>query len=364
MNIQFRQHLGITVSYLLLMIIYSPVSFSSDETGISGVKKLIEQIESGDTYNLPAEDLTHKIDQAKKILNTHLKSHQKDFSALILSARLGIIEELVKPAVISKGNKSSDPRELFVSQHINLDRALKLQPNSAEANYWKARLYGIQPPTINEGGRLEKKAIDLDKAIEFSKKAVQLDSENVAYREALALYLIEGLHRKEALEVMNTAATESHPINVLLKDIDAFPLPGGTIFSKEDSESFGEMQMMRGRITNFPQLRVQVFIVPMYAAKVERFYKQRWPKFKFIRQGSAGPFVQYMKYGERSFIPAKNMSELIKWAGKIDGILLTLDEVRKATKAQQEETPAGHPLPSALGEEFSYMFYVNHRRIE
>ena len=34
------------------------------------------------------------------------------------------------------------------------------------------------------------------------------------------------------------------------------------------------------------------------------------------------------------------------------------------TKAQQEETPAGHPLPSSLGEEFSYMFYVNHRRIE
>ncbi len=364
MNVTFPRRLGTAFIYLFLMFIYSAVSYSGNEKGIKDVKLLIEQIEAGEAYNIPPDELTNKIDKAKRVLDAHLDSHQKDVKALILTVRLGIIEELAKPTVFSEDKPPSDPKNLFVSQHLNLDRALELQPNSAEANYWKARLFGIQPPTINEGGRLEKKAIDLDKAIEFSKNAVQLDSENVAYREALALYLIEGLHRKEALEVMNTTATEHHPINVLLKDIDAFPLPGGTIFSKEDSESFGEMQMMRGRITNFPQLRVQVFIVPMYATKVERFYKQRWPKFKFISQGSAGPFVQYMKYGERSFIPAKNMSELAKWAGKVDGILLTLNEVHKATKAQRKESPAGHPLPPTLGEEFSYMFYVNHRRIE
>ena len=364
MNVQLPWRFGATFTYLLLIFIYSPASFSGNEKGINEVELLVEQIEAGDAYNIPPDELTNLINQAKRVLDAHLDSHQKDIKALILTVRLGIIEVLVKPVVFSKDNQPSDPRELFVSQHLNLDRALKLQPNSAEANYWKARLYGIQPPTINEGGRLEKKPIDLDKAIQFSKKALQLDPENVVYREALALYLIDGLRRKDALEVMNTPVTEHHPINVLLKDIDAFPLPEGTIFSKEDSESFGEMQMMRRRITDFPQIRVQVFIVPMDATRIESFYKQKWPKFKFISQGSDGPFVQYMKYGKRSLIPAKNMSQLIKWAGKIDGILLTLNEVRKATKEQRKETPAGHPLPPTLGEDFSYLFYVNHRRIK
>ena len=315
-------------------------------------------------YDIPPDELTNKIDHAKRVLDAHLDSHQMDVKALILTVRLGIIEALVNPTVISKGQQPRDSEELFSSLHLNIDRALKLQPNSAEANYWKARLYGIRPATINEADRLVKKPIDLNKAIQFSRIAVQLDPENIAYREALAIYLIDGLQSKEALEVMNANGNEHHPISVLLKDIDAFPLPAGTIFSKEDSASFGEMQMMRGRITDFPQLRVQVFVVPMDTPEIEEFYKQMWAGFKFLRQGNAGPFAQFMRYEESNLIPASNMSQLVEWAGNKNGLLLTLQEVQEATRQQRKETPAGHPLPPSLGENFGVMFYVNHRRIE
>ena len=364
MYMQILQRLGTIGAYLLFMIICIPVGFTADETEINSVKELVEQIESGKANNLSQDQLTYKIGQANKKLDAHLESHQNDIEALILSVRLSIIKKLAAPTVITKGKKPSDPKKLFTPKHTKLDRVLKLEPNNAEAHYWKARLYGISPPTIGEDGRLVKKPIDLDKAIHFARKAVQFDPKNVRYREALAIYLVGGQRRKEALEVMNTAITKCNPIYILLKDIDAFPVPEGAIYSKEDSESYGDMQMSRRRITNFPQLRVQMFIVPMTASKTEAFYQRQWPKFKFLSQRPSGPFAQYMRFRASGLRPATSMSQLKKWAGKTDGILLTMKEVRNPTKAQREETPAGHPLPSGLGEVFSYVFYVNHRRID
>ena len=224
MYITILRRLGFFGAYLLFMFIWTPVGFAADETKIDSVKTFVEQFESGRAHNFSLDQLTDNIRQARKELDAHIESHQNDIEALIISVRLSIIEKLVTPTMISKGKEPSDPNELFVPQHLNLDQALKLQPDNAEAHYWKARLYGIRPPTISASGRLEKKNIDLDKAIHFARKAVQLDPQNVRYREALALYLIDGQHRKEALEVMNTRATKRNPIYILLKDIDAFPV--------------------------------------------------------------------------------------------------------------------------------------------
>ena len=364
MQVHITQRLGTIIAYLLFMIICVPVSISADEKEMISVKELIEQIESGRAYNSSPDQLRLKVGQARKDLDTHLKLHQNDIEALVLSVRLSIIEELATPVVFTKGKKLPDPKEQFIAQHFNLDRALKLQPDNAEVYYWKARLYGIRPPTIGEDGRLVKKPIDLDKAIRFAKKAVQFDPKNARYREALALYLIEDQRRKEALDVINTAVTAHNPIYILLKDIDAFPLPQGTVYSKEDSESYGDMQMSRRRIKNFPQLRVQAFIMPLAASKIEAFYQQQWPKFKFLSQRPNGPFVQYMRLRASGLRPTPSMSKLEKWVGKTDGILISVMEIRSPTKEQQKETPAGHPLPSSLGNVFSYVFYVNYRRID
>ena len=121
--------------------------------------------------------------------------------------------------------------------------------------------------------------------------------------------------------------------------------------------------MSRGRITNFPQLRVHVFIVPKAASEIEVFYQRQWPEFKFLGQRPGGPFAQYLRFTDSGISPAASMSEVENWWGKTDGILLTVTEIRNPTKEQREETPAGRPLPSSLGEVFSYIFYVNHRRI-
>ncbi|MFV1985620.1 MAG: tetratricopeptide repeat protein [Thiohalomonadales bacterium] len=362
MYLQVFRYFGTIGFYLLFMTIYIPVGYATDETGINSVKELVGQIESGKAYSSSPDQLKQKISQAKKELDAHIKSHPDQIEALILSVRLSIIEELATPTVFSKGKEVPDSKEKFISQHQKLDQVLKLQPDSAEAHYWKARLYGIRPPTIGESGRLEKKPIDLKKAIQFARKAVQLDPKNIGYREALALYLVNDQQRKEALEVMSTGVTEQNPIYILLKDTDSFPLPEGAIFLKADSESFGDMQMSRGRITNYPLLRVQVFIVPMAASKIEAFYQQYWPKFKFFNQ-RPGLFAQFMIFEEDGLRPTASMSEVKKWKSLPNAIALSVNELLKPTEEQRKMSPAGQTLPTSLGEVFSYVFYVNYRSI-
>jgi hypothetical protein len=361
---QILRRLGPTGAYLLFMIVCIPVGHAAGETSINSVKTLVEQVESGKADSASPEQFRNKVSEARKELDAHLEARQNDIEALILSARLSIIEVLATPTVISKGKELPDPKLLFISQHVNLDRALKLEPENAEVHYWKARLYGIRPPSIAKGGRLVKTPIDLDNAIRFSSKAVQLDPKNVGYREALAIHLVDSQRRKEALEVINTSVTEHNPIYILLKDMEAFPIPEGTIFSKEDSESYGDMQMSRGRITNFPQLRVQVFIVPMAASTIEAFYQRQWPKFRFLSQRPGGPYAQFMRFEPTGLRPAASISEAEKWAAETDVIALSMMELRNPTKEQREETPSGHALPPSLGEAFCYLFYVNLRRVD
>jgi len=43
---------------------------------------------------------------------------------------------------------------------------------------------------------------------------------------------------------------------------------------------------------------------------------------------------------------------------------LLLYDVSNPTAAERESTPEGHPLPASLGDRFSYVFYVNNRKVE
>jgi hypothetical protein len=62
--------------------------------------------------------------------------------------------------------------------------------------------------------------------------------------------------------------------------------------------------------------------------------------------------------------PIASLSEAKKWTSFPDAIALSVNELRNPTKEQQEKTPAGQPLPSSIGEVFSYIYYVNHRHID
>ncbi len=124
------------------------------------------------------------------------------------------------------------------------------------------------------------------------------------------------------------------------------------------------MQFSAKTISNYPQLRVQVAIVPMSAAKLEAFYQQKWPEFKFFSQGQPGLYAQYLAIQQNGFRPSLNISEARALAGlHSGGIIISVEEILSPTQQQKLQSPAGHKLPLSFGNEFSYLFFVNNRSI-
>jgi tetratricopeptide (TPR) repeat protein len=163
-----------------------------------------------------------------------------------------------------------------------LDRALVLQPNRADAYYWKARLYGVQQPVVRNGV-FDYITLDLQESIRSGRRAVELAPDNVVYREALANYLLIDGKQDEAGEVMRTVAGGQHIISLLLADSKAVPLPSGAILDSSGSARFGEYEINAGRIHDHPTLRVHTYIIYKPFSEVLAFYRERWPGFQFFK---------------------------------------------------------------------------------
>ena len=360
----------INFALLLLVFLYIPVGFSAAQSSsvqvdYNSLSKRVEQIETGDAYQLAVEELAQEIEFVRNDLEAYIAANDMDVDAMVLSVRLGFIDEIFVKGRQTKDKQTINPEELFLAQHKRLDRALELRPDNAKANYWKARLYGMNVSVIDNQGDLKKQPINLSKAIHFAKQAVLLEKQNAWYREALAIYYVSDNNRKAALEVLDTSATAFNPVNILLKDIDAFPLPEGTVYPKEDSEFYSELQLKQKTITNFPLLRSQVFVVPMTAARLEKFFQQTWREFRFFKQAQNDLYAQYLIFDTGGLRPTYNIGEARAWARKkLGGIVLSVMDVRNPTAAEREMTPEGHPLPASLGDKFSYVFYVNNRNVE
>ena len=360
----------VNFALLLLVVLYTPVSFATELSSpalidYKSLSKRVEQIETRDAHQLPAEELAQKIETVKHDLEAYITKNDLDVDAKVLSVRLGFIDEIYVKGPQTGTEQYINPKDKFLDLHQRLDRALELRPDSARANYWKARLYGMNAPVIDSQGNVKNQSIDLGKAIHFARQAVLLEKKNVWYRESLAIYYITANNRKAALEVLDTAATTFNPVNILLKDLDAFPLPEGTVHPEEDSKLYGELQFKQKTITSFPQLRSQVFVVPMTAARLEKFYQQTWPEFRFFKQAQSDLYAQYLIFDAGRVRPTYNIGEARAWAQKkLGGIILSVMDVRNPTAAEREMTPEGHPLPASLGDKFSYVFYVNNRNVE
>lgn len=375
MRLHFPRQLVMSLAVLSFMLLSVPFGIFAAETvsGLSSpsqidyksLSKRVEQIETKDAFQLGAKELSQKIEPVKNDLEAYIAAHDTDVDAMVLSVRLGFIEEVFVKGREKKSEQYINPEHKFVAQHKRLDRALELRPDNARANYWKARLYGMNASVIDMQGELKMQPIDLGRAIHFAKQAVMLDGENTWYREALAVYHIIAGDRKAALDVLDTSATAYNPLNVLLKDIEAFPLPEGSVYSQEDSESYSELQLKQKTITNYPQIRSQVFVVPMSAARLEKHFQETWPEFRFFKQGRDDLYAQYLIFDAKGLRPTYNMAEARAWAQKkLGGIILSVMDVKNPTAVEREMTPAGHRLPADLGDKFSYVFYVNNRNVE
>jgi tetratricopeptide (TPR) repeat protein len=373
MYLQFPAQIGITIALLVLSVAFVPGSHAQSQTetaqtspvGIDyqALRKRVEQIETKDVYQLGLEALKQVIDTASTDLEAYIDANNKDVDAMILSVRLGFIKEIFVKNREKDYTPAIDPEDMFAALHRRLDKVLEIDSENAKANYWKARLYGMRTQVIDNRGNPDMRPIDLEKAIEFAEKAVYLDSSNAWYREALAVYHITNGDRKSALVVLDTPLTAYNPVNILLKDIDAFALPEGTVYLQKDTELYSELQIKQKTINDFPQLRSQVFAVPMAASRLEAFFQKHWSEFRFFKQGP-NLFAQYLIF-DPNLRPSRNIAEARAWVQKNQGgIILSVMDVKNPTAAEREMSPEGHLLPASLGDNFSYVFYVNNRKVE
>jgi tetratricopeptide (TPR) repeat protein len=357
-------------AFLLLLILYTPAGFSAAlsstvQIDYKSLSKRVEQIENRDAYQLEVEELARKIETLEQDIEDYIATNPNDVDAIVLLVRLSFVNETVVKNRRTTNEQYINPKEKFRDQHELLDRAIELRPDNAKAHYWKARLYGLHVPVIDNQGNSKKQSIDLERAIHFAEQAVLLDKRNQGYREALAVYHFTAGNRKAALEVMDTQEMASSPVSVLLKDLDGFPVPEGTVYAKEDSEIYSELHLEQKTISDFPYLRSQVFMVPMTATQLEKFYQKTWPEFRFFRQVQSGLFAQYLIFGNEGLRPTRNVSEARAWAqSKLGGIALSVTNVDNPSAAEREKTPGGHRLPASLGEKFSYVFYLNDRIVQ
>ncbi len=372
MYLQFPLKTGMTIALLLLSLAFVAHSHAQSlpETGMTSpaavdyqtLRERVEQIEAKEAHQLAPDELKPIIETAKNDLEAYVNANPKDVDAMILAVRLAFIEEIFIKSREQSPRLIVEPENMFANLHQLLDKVLEIDPDNAEAHYWKARLYGMKTRVTDNRGYSDMQSIDLERAIDFAEKAVKLDKNNSWYREVLAVYHITAGDRKSALKVLEPVTTYN-PVSILLKDLDAFPLPKGTIFLQKDARNYSELQLEQETIKNFPQLRAQVFAVPMTAGRLEEFFQKDWPQFSFFRQGP-NFYAQYLVF-DPDLRPTKNIAEARAWAqSRQGGIILSVMEVTNPTADEQEKSPGGQLLPASLGDSFSYVYYVNNRKLE
>lgn len=290
----------------------------------------------GPGWSMPLADAATWLDE-------HYQAYPDDVSALILRARLGRLQRM------SRGVDPPTREELaeeYAPLHARLERALALEPENPEAHYWKARLYGVH---IVREGKSEYVFDDLDEAIRFARDAVRLSPDNVIYREALAIFLVEDAQLDPAIAVMRDVDNGRHPIFLLLTDLQAVPVPEQAVFSAEYTQGMRYWMEWVGEILYYPELRFRVYVVPLTKEEVEAFYRERWPDFRFLigqeddERSSPRMYVQALRWEDGVHRLAPTWATWDEFAldgnANLDAIALVLLEISGPNAAERQQRP-------------------------
>jgi hypothetical protein len=370
MEIRCNRSLGfrtllVTSLFLLPM---SVVHATGDvkKPSFENIRKLADQTEeseAGRRLNVSPQKLTEEIENARVELEKYLAAKPDDIEALLLAARLGRAEIMAGPIALQEVPQMEAKRRQRVEELANYcDRALVAQPNNGEAYYWKARLYGIRHFGMRDG-QMAWVYVDLNLAEQLAKKAVDLDSQNILYRETLALDLVRNQKPNEAMEVMRGVAGGQHPIYLLLSDKKHLPLPERAVLLRKETEDVVQGALDQAWKKDYPELRVFQYVIPMSAQEVEDFYRRSWPDFKFFKAGTKkmgtdknrdlymDSFAQLLFSRDTSLAPAAKKKDI---PNKPEGITLDLGEVHH----QEVRTP---PFPIPVGDPYCLLTVVNYR---
>jgi hypothetical protein len=328
----------------------TPANQSGKDASLASLERLthsveqLEAAEAGGKTGPTGEELRKTLDQATSEMKNFLDAHPDNVDAIVLSVRLARFQE-PQEQVVAGGQQAAgqldqaakEARARADALASRLDHALMLEPGRADAYYWKARIYGVQQPALRDD-KIVYAPIDLQEAIRDCRRATELAPQNVAYHEALAQYLILDGKYDDAADAMRTVAGGQHIISLLLADRKAVPVPEGAI--PAGAEGYAEMQMEKGRIHDYPMLRVQAYVLQMPASDVVAFYQKRWPGFQFFESAHwteknkdmVHTWGQILSSSSNGLQPLSNKRDF-EQAGKKeslpDGVVLGLAEKRR-----------------------------------
>jgi hypothetical protein len=281
------------------------------ESPLEIARKTAEQGESVESAGRVQDLDLEAMNQAAAALDAYRKLHPDDTKALLLSVRLGRLQEIGVQTFSAPLPEIGRKREAEESQRGQLralqslvDRVVALEPGNAEAHYLKARLFGFSNRTVYGQGP-EPGIWDVEQAIVSARKAVELAPDVVAYREALASYLVIGQKFSDAEATLARVAGGGHSMSVLLREIAQVPAPAGAIALPGAAREFAATEAAKGRLSDYPDLRVRSWVVAGPAHQIEAFYRGRWPGFRFAK--SAGE--------EDGDVAIAYFMELLRWEG-------------------------------------------------
>jgi len=341
---------------------------------VAAIAGRAEALEAGQPVDRARNLILQDVDKAATQLSAYLNRQPNDVRALILSVRLGWFQRVAEPLVI----RGDDTVPTFASlaaqyapHHAALNRALKREPNNAEAHYWQGRLYGLSPDWMRVlyGATMPPPEIAAvarafgDSAVRYGRRAVELAPDRIEYREALAVYLILTQREREAATVLRSVAAGRHPMSVLLADWEAIPIPAGAVALPEQGRVLGEKMLDEESISNYPFLRTRAYVVDMPADSVQAFYRKRWPSFQLIpmddqriADGRIRSYSQYLRWQSGQVVPARDTSEMPD--EPTEGIAIMLIEVVNPPAAVRKQ------LAIPLGSVFCSLSFVNLRPLD
>lgn len=338
------------VARAILICLATAASVQAEDTPVIRARSLVDRFEQADA---------EQVQVAARQLRTFLDAHPDDVQALIVAARIGWLTELRAPVVMSQGKQEPpDPAAAYKPLQDLLDRALNLEPANAEASYWKARLYGVTVP-VRAKEWLDYQPIDIDQAIRFARRAVDLAPQDVAYREALAQYLVIHQEPKAAIDVLKDVRQGRHPLYVLLSDFESIPIPEGAAFDRMFSTALAQTSSANGNIpADYASVRVRAYVVAIPVAEVAAFYRRHWPAFRLGKGDSFGSdrtsIVQYSFYLRPSPSGWVVQTRLPKKIPK-EGMSFGIAEIRNAPPE------AIRRLPIAAGDVYCTVVLANMR---
>lgn len=331
MNITTHALARIGALSLLALPLAGGCASSNSKSGLASAEQLVERLEAaeaGAAIALSPESITADLAQAESDLDEHLSNKPDDVEALLLASRVGRLQQMTEPVALSHDQTelATDVRSEVLQAY--LDHALTLQPDSAQAHYWKSRVFGARRPVVRDR-TLSYFTNDLPSALQAARTAVNLEPNNVVYRENLANYLIANGSFDLAADLMAEWPGEEHPYCQILDAFDHLPLPEDAVYLADESQTFALRQMRKQNISDCPNARVRIYGVPMSPAQIESFYRGHWSNFTLFAQEQEGIFTQFLSGsmgGELT--PARDQSRVPQLPTADHGILLNVVVLR------------------------------------